>query len=189
LIPTLNTNRAEGQERARWQVPFERNTKFIGREKLLNDLTQQLEQKSDATKKIAIIGLGGVGKTQLVLELAQRMREQCAVYWIPVNSLANLQTAYHKMAQSLRLSGCEEGGVDILELVQTYLSDENIGPWLLVLDNADDIDLWTSPLISEAGAKRLIDYMPQSKHGAIIWTTRDRKVATRVARENVVTVQ
>jgi tetraacyldisaccharide-1-P 4'-kinase len=32
------------------------------------------------------MGLGGVGKTQLVLELAYRMREQCAVYWIAVNS-------------------------------------------------------------------------------------------------------
>ncbi|KAJ6012603.1 FabD/lysophospholipase-like protein [Penicillium canescens] len=135
------------------------------------------------------MGLGGVGKTQLVLELAHRVRERCVVCWIPVKSLANLQTAYRKVAQNLHLPGCEEGGVDILELVQTYLSDETISPWLLVLDNADDIELWTSPLTSEAGAKRLIDYMPRSKHGAIIRTTRDRKVATGVARENVVTVQ
>ena len=78
---------------------------------------------------------------------------------------------------------------DILELVETYLSDETSGPWLLALDNADDINLWTSPLTSEAGAKRLIDYMTRSRHGAIIWTTRDRKLATGVARENVVSVQ
>ena len=30
--------------------------------------------------------------------------------------------------------------------------------------------------------------MPRSRHGAIIWTTRDRKVATTVARENTVAV-
>ncbi|KAJ5090363.1 FabD/lysophospholipase-like protein [Penicillium argentinense] len=177
------------QGRTRWQVPFERNAKFTGRGELLSDLTQKLERKSVATRKIAIEGLGGVGKSQLVLELAHCMRERCAVFWIPVNSLTNLQTAYHKVAQNLRLSGCEESGVDILELVQTYLSDETIGSWLLVLDNADDIDLWTSPLTSEAGAKWLVDYMPRSRLGAIIWTTRDRRVATRVAQENVVTVQ
>ncbi|KAJ5888167.1 FabD/lysophospholipase-like protein [Penicillium taxi] len=181
--------REQWQGRARWQVPFERNTKFTGREELLSDLTQKLELNSDTTKRISIMGLGGVGKTQLVLELAHRMREKCAVYWIPVNSLANLQTAYRKLAQTLRLPGYEQTGADILELVQTYLSDETIGPWLLVLDNADDIDLWTSPLTLEVGAKRLMDYMPRSRYGAIIWTTRDRRLATGVARENVVSIQ
>ncbi|KUM60368.1 hypothetical protein ACN42_g6761 [Penicillium freii] len=184
-----NLKSKQRQGRARWQVPFERNKKFTGREELLSDLTQKLQQESDATTKIAIMGLGGVGKTQLVLELAHRVRERCAVCWIPVNSLANLQTAYRKVAQNLRLPGCEESDVDILELVQTYHSDETIGPWLLILDNADDLELWTSPLTSEAGAKCLSDYMPRSRRGAIIWTTRDRKVATGVARENVVTVQ
>ncbi|OQE26123.1 hypothetical protein PENFLA_c007G06998 [Penicillium flavigenum] len=177
------------QGRARWQVPFERNKNFTGREGLLSNLARKLEQESDATTKIAIMGLGGVGKTQLVLELAHRVRERRAVCWIPVNSMANLQKAYRKVAQGLGLPSSDEIGVDILEIVQAYLSDESVGPWLLVLDNADDIDLWTSPLTSEARAKCLIDYMPRSRHGAIIWTTRDRKVATRVVRENVMTVQ
>jgi GTPase SAR1 family protein len=46
---------------------------------MFSDLTQKLQQESDATTKIAIIGLGGVGKTQLVLKLAHRVRERCAV--------------------------------------------------------------------------------------------------------------
>ena len=137
---------------------------------------------------MAIIGLGGVGKTQLVLELAHQVREQCAVFWIPVNSLANLQTKYQEIAQSLRLPGCEKNGAHVLEAVQKYLSDESIGPWLLIFDNADNVDVWTEPFIAETRRKRLIDYMPRSRHGAIIWTTRDRKVATTVARENTVAV-
>lgn len=95
---------------------------------------------------------------------------------------------YHKVARNLRLAGCEENSVHVLESVQTYLSDENNSPWLLVLDNANEVDLWTSPFTSEAGNKQLIDYMPQSRHGAIIWTTHDQKVATTVAREKTVAV-
>ncbi|PYH43058.1 FabD/lysophospholipase-like protein [Aspergillus saccharolyticus JOP 1030-1] len=176
------------RDRARWQVPFERNPHFTGRKELLLSLKQRLDENSDATKRIAIIGLGGIGKTQLILELAHRVRKQYAVFWIPVNSLANLQTAFQKVAEKLRLPGCTDKGANTIELVQAFLSDESIGQWLLVLDNADVIDLWTSPITAEAGGKRLLDYMPQSRHGTIIWTTRDRKVATRVARKNIVTV-
>ena len=51
-------------------MPFEQNPNFTGHKELLDVIQQKLEQKLDTTKKIAIIGLGGVGKTQLVLELA-----------------------------------------------------------------------------------------------------------------------
>ncbi|KAI9923368.1 hypothetical protein MW887_009938 [Aspergillus wentii] len=170
--------------RARWHVPFDRNPKFTGREKLLNDLERRLQQHNHTTK-IAVIGLGGVGKTQLVLELAHRVREQCAVFWIPVNSLANLQTAYREIAEKLRLPGCKENSTQILELVQTYLSDESIGPWLLVLDNADDVDLWTSPVSPDSGSKCLVDFLPRSTQGSIIFTTRNRKVTNDLVQDIV----
>ena len=55
-------------------MPFDRNTKFIGRKGLLDDLEQRLQEQT-MEKKMAVIGLGGVGKTHLVLELAYRVRE------------------------------------------------------------------------------------------------------------------
>ena len=165
-------------------MPFERNPNFTGRKELLDNLQRRLKQRSDSTKRIAVIGLGGVGKTQLVLELAHRVREQYAVFWIPVNSLANLQMAYYEMAKKLRLQGCEENGVHILESVQAYLSDESISPWLLVLDNADNIDLWTSPLSSDC-SKCLVDYLPKSTQGSIIFTTRNRKVTNDLVQDMV----
>lgn len=169
-------------------MPFERNPNFTGRKELLDDLEQRLGEQSDSTKKIAIFGLGGVGKTHLVLELAYRVREQCAVFWIPVSSFASLQTAYQEVAQRLRLPGCEKNGAHILELVQKYLSEESIGPWLLILDNADDLELWTSPLSPNTRLKRLIEFLPQSKKGSIIFTTRNRQVAVKLAQWNVVNV-
>jgi len=49
-------------------VPFQRNPRFTGRESQLAQLEEKLFTK-DATTRIAITGLGGVGKMQLVLEL------------------------------------------------------------------------------------------------------------------------
>lgn len=48
-------------------MPFEQNIKLTGRRELLGDLKRRVEQKSDSTKKIAVIGLGGVDKIQIVL--------------------------------------------------------------------------------------------------------------------------
>lgn len=101
------------------------------------------------------MGLGGVGKTQLVLELIHFIREQYAVFWIPVNSRANLQAVYYELAKKFCLPGCDKNGTHILESVQEYLSGESIGPWLLVLDNADDSGLWNSPISLELGGKCL----------------------------------
>lgn len=104
--------------------------------------------------------------------------------WIPVNSLANLQAAYYEVAKKLCLPGCETNGAHILESVQTYLSNESIDPWLLVLDNADDFDLWVSPLSSDS-SKCLVDCLPRSKQGSIIFTTRNWKVINDLVQDMV----
>lgn len=51
---------------APWIVPFERNPRFTGRGPQLAQLEEKLFAK-DHTTKMAIMGLSGVGKTQLVL--------------------------------------------------------------------------------------------------------------------------
>ena len=51
--------------------------------------------------------------------------------------------------------------------------------WLLIIDNADDIDmLYRERLGKTTGARyRLIDYFPRSSNGSIVLTTRNMKVA------------
>jgi hypothetical protein len=60
---------------APWIVPFERNHRFTGREFQIAQLEEKLFVE-DRTPKIAITGLGGVGKTQLVLELIYRTKKK-----------------------------------------------------------------------------------------------------------------
>jgi tetratricopeptide (TPR) repeat protein len=176
-------------------VPFERNPRFTGRESQLAELEGMLFT-GDRTAKIAITGLGGVGKTQLVLELLYRTKDKhkhCLIIWIPATSGESLHQAYRDVARQLRIPGWEEEKADVKKLVQGHLSKDDAGQWLVVFDNADDIDMWItkagSKQESEQGSRCLVDYLPSSDQGSIIFTTRDRKTATKLAHQNVVEIR
>jgi tetratricopeptide (TPR) repeat protein len=165
-------------------VPFERNPNFTGREFQLAKLEKELSKQGQTTK-LAITGLGGVGKTQLVLELVYRVRDKHksrSIIWIPATNMESLHQAYLDVAQKLCIPGWEDKKADVKRLIQEYLSKESTRQWLLVFDNADDINMWISQ------SSRLIDYLPKSEHGCVVFTTRDRKTAVKLAKNNIVEV-
>ncbi|KAL2062087.1 hypothetical protein VTL71DRAFT_6353 [Oculimacula yallundae] len=171
-------------------VPFDRNPHFTGRESQLAKLEERLIEQGHTTK-VAVTGLGGVGKTQVALEFVYRVKDRhpnCSVIWLPATNLESLHQAYRDVARQLCIPGWEEKESDAKTLVQNHLSHESSGQWLLVIDNADDIDLWFAKTAGQ-GNNRLVDYLPRSKHGCIIFTTRDRKTAIKLAQKNVVDVR
>ncbi|KAF2202719.1 kinase subdomain-containing protein [Delitschia confertaspora ATCC 74209] len=183
-----------GTHECSWIVPFERNPHFTGRELQLAELERILSAK-DRTTKVAVMGLGGIGKTQLVLELLFRMKDKhlnCSIIWIPAINKESMHQAYVNAAQKLGIPGWENDKEDVKRLVQEYLGRESTGRWLLVFDNADDIDMWFTE--TESGphstllSRPLIDYLPKSNQGAILFTTRDRRLAVRLAQQNIVEV-
>jgi tetratricopeptide (TPR) repeat protein len=177
--------------RIKWIVPFERNSCFTGRESELTKLEKQLYTEG-GPKKIAVIGLGGVGKTSLVVELAYRIRknhEDCSIFWIPATNFESLQQAYLNICQQLRLSGGDDKNEDPKRLLQRYLSQASAGQWLLVFDNADDISMWTGSQGSDWVSDRLIDYLPTSQVGRIVFTSRDRKTAYNLVQRSELIVE
>jgi Cdc6-like AAA superfamily ATPase len=171
-------------------VPFDRNPNFTGRGTQLAQLEGRLFVGKQTTK-VAITGLGGVGKTQLVLELVYRIKDKyrnCLVIWIPATNIESLHQAYMDVARQLGITGYEEDKADVKRLVQGYLSKESAGQWLLVYDSADDVNMWTSEAGSEPGSGRLIDCLPRSEQGNIVFTSRDRKTAVKLAHHNVLEV-
>ena len=129
---------------------------------------------------ISIFGLGGVGKTQIVLEYIYRHQAthpDCAVFWVPALSAATFNQAYQKIGEILKIPQIKDKGVDLKQLVKDKLSDEGFGKWLLVVDNADSTDVLLQTPQDGSSLMPLKDYLPKSSNGSIIFTTRTRKAA------------
>lgn len=176
-----------------WTVPFERNPRFIGRELEMARLEDMLFGKH-RTAKIAITGLGGVGKTQVIIELLFRIAEKqkhCSVIWISAVNTESMCQSYLYAVGKLGIAKWESEKANVKRLVQEHLSKESAGQWLLVFDNTDDIDMWFSKTTGQQpgqGTHPLVDYLPTSKQGAVVFTTRDRKIAAKLAQSNVVDI-
>jgi tetratricopeptide (TPR) repeat protein len=169
-----------------WFVPFERNPQYVNRE-VVGKVKRRLFI-SNNSERIAIFGLGGVGKTQIALELAYQTRElypDCAIFWLPTVDMESLQHAYQTVAGQL---GIDSMGTDkdVKALVKSHLSRPGAGRWLLIFDNADDIDMWTESKDSSAG--KLREYLPSSEQGAVVFTTRSNKVAQYLANTDVIKI-
>ncbi|KAJ5741063.1 TPR-like protein [Penicillium malachiteum] len=154
----------------KWIVPFERSIRFTGRESELNEL-QDMLFAHDQFAKAAVSGLGGVGKTQLALELLYRIKEKHYSYtaiWVHATSMESLNQGYYAIAQQLGIRDSRSKEVDFKQLVQDYLSKDSAGHRIMVYDNADNIDMGS-----------------RSRNGRAIITTRNRKVVVKLAHQNV----
>ncbi|KAJ9131270.1 TPR-like protein [Coniochaeta hoffmannii] len=172
---------ADGGAGPSYHLPFPRNTRFVGRDETLGTLRDRLFVRE--SPRVALVGLGGVGKTQVALALAFWTKENKAdwsVFWVPALSAATFEQAYTDIANRLGITRGDDQ--DVKECVLQHLSLEAAGLWLLVVDNADDAELMRG---SSSAPQGLDSYLPQSENGRIVFTTRSRYITVRVAEETV----
>ena len=153
-----------------WTLPFRRNPFFTGREELLSRLHDQLNRSNTAalTQAQAISGMGGIGKTQTAVEYAYRYREEYqAVFWVGAETRLSLLADFGKIAALLHLAEREAQDQEVLvTAVKHWLLTHP--HWLLILDNADDVQM-------------AADFLPPGGKGHILLTTRAQAAGT-VAR-------
>ncbi len=97
------------------------------------------------------------------------------VFWVPADSVPKFEQAYMTIARKLRLPGVDNAKADVMQLLEEYLNEQDSSPWLLVLDNADDLEMLTvSPVPTQPPP--LAKYIPRAAFGQVIITTRDAHV-------------
>lgn len=169
----------------RHYLPFSRNKNFTGRQREIAQLQQLLFTDSDG-QSVALVGLGGVGKTQIALQLAHLIKNNdqrgrsYSVIWMPALSMASFESACSKMISQF--------GVELLpgenpkDTFKRFLCSEEAGKWFLILDNADDMEALYGTAKAPEG---IAQFVPDCEHGYILFTTRSREVAASVVQNNV----
>ena len=137
---------------------FARNPNFVGRDDVLIDV----ESKLRFQPRVAIVGHGGVGygspvpsnndafnvnasKSQVAIEYSYRMKHKVphlSVFWVHASSVTRFEQAYSDIAKKLKLTVSKNSETDALQLVMEWLAHEDNHPWLLVIDSADDEDIF-----------------------------------------------
>lgn len=106
-----------------------------------------------------------------------------------------MEKDYQEIAKAARLVGAENPKVDQLQLVKEWLESENSGDWLMVIDNADDEELFFGQDENQdqefsSSSRKLARYFPQRPNGSILLTTRSRMLGVKFATvRGVIAVQ
>ncbi|EGU76072.1 hypothetical protein FOXB_13410 [Fusarium oxysporum f. sp. conglutinans Fo5176] len=169
-----------------YYIPFTKNSRFTGRTTILNALEDKFFGL-DQSQKMALVGLGGVGKTQIALCFAYQIKEkrpEYSIFWVPVLSAETAEHAYEGIAKKLGLQKSSEDE-DAKDLVCQHLSSDKAGKWLFIVDNADEEEL----ILRSDKNSGLEEYFPQNENGIILLTTRSGQVADEFAQADVIYIE
>ncbi|KAJ9492707.1 hypothetical protein VN97_g479 [Penicillium thymicola] len=161
-------------------VPFAQDQEFVSRDGLL----RQIREKSLIPgSRIALVGLGGVGKSQLAIEYSHQIRSQSPatwVFWVHGSNESRFEQSFRDIADQVKIPGRQDAQANIFKLVENWLRDGKIGRWVCILDNVDDDQLLSMKGPANASSKPLLEYIPRSQNGSVIITSRNREVALKM---------
>ena len=169
-ISTSNTIKSsETPISSTWNVPYHRNSFFIGRNEILNQLRDKLTITNGLTQQQPQIlsGLGGIGKTQIALEFAYRYQHKYPfILWLRAETRSSLITDIVAIPNLFSSQEAEEWTDDIQERrvilsFRAWLASKD--GWLLILDNVDDLQV-------------VHELLPTKGKGHVLLTTRIQAV-------------
>jgi NB-ARC domain len=162
---------------------------FLGRKSIIEEIHSALKvsvadrerhlKHNSGPRSFGLCGLGGVGKSQIAVEyIHSHQNDYEAIFWVQADSPNSIAESFGQIASEMGLLNPSEK-IEIVvsrNVVMEWLSnpvkqsatnleDEAsvlpaLATWLIVFDNADDLEV-------------LRDYWPTTGNGAVLITSRD----------------
>ncbi|MEU9999889.1 FxSxx-COOH system tetratricopeptide repeat protein [Streptomyces sp. NPDC050848] len=144
-----------------WGDVPRRNPRFTGRDDLLTELQERLMDAERGSAACTLLGMSGIGKTQIAAEYAHRFSPDYDVIWWVNSDDRNIQRdRFGELATELRLPTGNDPGERIRAVREALRRGDPHTRWLIVFDGWDDTD----------GANVLLPQGP----GHVLITSRNR---------------
>ncbi|KAG8629357.1 hypothetical protein KVT40_003222 [Elsinoe batatas] len=131
--------------------------------------------EEEPLQSLALHGLGGVGKSTVALKYADskwRKREVEALFWIHSETTTSIRQSFSRAAVKLKLPGIQAGDDEENKSLLLEWLETTERRWLLIFDNAEDVDLIRS-------------YWPAAGRGQVLITTRNPNFAFDLAEVSI----
>ncbi|RWR90779.1 putative disease resistance protein isoform X1 [Cinnamomum micranthum f. kanehirae] len=156
-------------------------TKLVGGTALRN--LKRIEEclMNDQIGKIGIYGMGGVGKTTIMTNIHNNIKNAGTfdrVIWVTVSKESNLKKLQDDVSKELclSLSNTEDA---LRRSAEIFMALNLIGKFLLILD-----DMWRPFSLTKIG----IPEPNEENKCKIVWTTRSKKVCQGMGSERIIEV-
>ena len=144
---------------------------FTGRQRIINHIAQSLQRSPGDQTQTAIYGMGGVGKTQILLRYADINHPKHGdrslynkIYYINASSAQAVQTSLATIVQTLEAERVASTGktADPQRLKDWLIRHER---WLLLVDDVKSLS-------------DVMTFLPAGDKGHILFSTREKTIAT-----------
>ncbi|CAI0654807.1 unnamed protein product, partial [Colletotrichum noveboracense] len=178
-LKDLKLDKAEDLSVARsphFLVPFTSDPDFVKR----SDIWAWIEERyAGPESRFALVGMGGFGKSQMAIQFAHRLHATSpknSIFWVHSSTRATFEQSYRAIADVLALPRRHDPDVNILALVRDWLQQEDVSPWLMIIDNADDVKM----LLSKDANETYLSYLPKRENSKILITSRSWDAADKL---------
>jgi hypothetical protein len=108
-------------------------------------------------------------KSQLAIQFVCYVRDKfptTSILWVHGASWDTFEASYRTIAETLLLPGRTNPEVNLLALVRDWLQKVDGNPFLMVIDNADNVGIYSGDTTNGEG---LASYLPKSSSEISAW--------------------